>query len=31
LKWLEQAGLTVDLSSHGLGKRGTRFALVLGM
>ncbi|PLW11194.1 hypothetical protein PCANC_18797 [Puccinia coronata f. sp. avenae] len=29
LKWLEQAGLTVDLSSHGLGKRGTRFALVL--
>ncbi|EFP74920.2 hypothetical protein PGT21_025696 [Puccinia graminis f. sp. tritici] len=29
LKWLEEAGLTVDLSAHGLGKRGTRFALVI--
>ncbi|KNZ58294.1 hypothetical protein VP01_195g10 [Puccinia sorghi] len=29
LKWLEEAGLTVDLSSHGLGKRANRFALVL--
>ncbi|KAH9459266.1 hypothetical protein Pst134EA_019420 [Puccinia striiformis f. sp. tritici] len=29
LKWLEEAGLTVDLTAHGLGKRGTRFALVI--
>jgi len=28
-KWLDEAGLTADLSSHGLGKRANRFALVL--
>lgn len=29
LEWLEAAGLTVDLSANGLGKRAARFALVI--
>ncbi|CAH7678641.1 Redoxin [Phakopsora pachyrhizi] len=29
LEWLEKAGLAIDLSSNGLGKRGTRFALII--
>lgn len=29
LKWLEPAGLTIDLSDHGLGTRANRFALII--
>lgn len=28
-EWLEAAGLTTDLSSHDLGKRASRFALII--
>ncbi|KAG0142627.1 hypothetical protein CROQUDRAFT_662342 [Cronartium quercuum f. sp. fusiforme G11] len=29
LKWLKPAGLTIDLTSHGLGVRSNRFALII--
>ncbi|MBW0463413.1 hypothetical protein O181_003128 [Austropuccinia psidii MF-1] len=29
LKWLDQAGLSVDLTANGLGKRSARFAMII--